>query len=83
MTTPTERTPFQEWHYTHGNNTQGIKWVDELVEAAWQASRKAALDSAAEVCETHAHGWEKNPGNNPHAGFIAASNCANDIRSMK
>lgn len=29
---------FNVWHYAHGNNTQGIKWVDDLLRACWKAA---------------------------------------------
>lgn len=49
---------------------------------ALAATRVAALEEAAKVCEAHAHGWQENPGQNPHAGYIATSNCAVDIRAL-
>ena len=49
----------------------------------WQAATAAALERAAEVCDVHAEGWEKNPGANPLAGHISASNCAEAIRALK
>lgn len=36
-------------------------------------------EACKQVCETHANGWKNNPGTNPNAGFIAATNCAYDI----
>ena len=63
---------------------------NETLRAGYAAARleieslKAAIlaerEACAKVCEAHAYGWEKNPGNNPIAGFISASNCAGDIR---
>ena len=53
------------------------RWVIEAMQEAVAAEREAC----AKVCEEHARGWEKNPGNNPMAGFIATSNCAGDIRA--
>ena len=49
-------------------------------EAGWRAAILAEREACAKICEAHADGWRKNPGNNPIAGFIAASNCAGDIR---
>lgn len=46
-----------------------------------EMARTEEREACARVCEAHAEGWEKNPGNNPSAGFIAASNCACDIRT--
>ena len=57
--------------------------VHLLLKAYGQQCREAALEQAAEVCDNHAFGWEKNPGNNPLAGFIAASNCAGAVRNLK
>ena len=56
--------------------------ADQMREYGRQC-REAALAQAAEVCDNHAFGWEKNPGNNPLAGFIAASNCAGAVRNLK
>lgn len=58
-------------------------WVPLFDEAAIKAATNAALERAAEVCDVHAEGWEKNPGANPLAGYIAASNCALAIRALK
>lgn len=44
MSIVNKKTPFEQWHYTHGENTQGIPWVDTLVKAAWDAGHKSALD---------------------------------------
>lgn len=52
----------------------------QLVGASFEAAILAEREACAKVCEAHADGWKKNPGNNPIAGFIAASNCAGDIR---
>jgi hypothetical protein len=46
-----------------------------------EMARAEEREACAKVCESHAYGWEKNPGNNPLSGFIAASNCASDIRT--
>ena len=49
--TPPQRKPlsdeqaeaaFKAWHYKHGNNTQGIKWVDDLLRSCWKAAIEAA-----------------------------------------
>lgn len=37
-------------------------------------------EACAKVADVHALGWQKNPGANPEAGFIASSNCAAAIR---
>lgn len=42
---------------------------------------KDAYEDAATMCEVHARGWENNPGRNPLAGFIAASNLSVAIRT--
>ena len=39
-----EREAFKVWHREHGENTQGILWVDKLLWKAWQA--RAALSAA-------------------------------------
>ena len=50
-------------------------------------SRFAALAAAkereacAQIADIHALGWQKSPGANPEAGFIASSNCATAIRA--
>ena len=51
-------------------------------------SRFAALvaakerEACAQIADIHALGWQKSPGANPEAGFIASSNCATAIRAM-
>ena len=50
-------------------------------------SRFAALAAAkereacAQIADIHALGWQKSPGANPEAGFVASSNCAAAIRA--
>ena len=50
-------------------------------------SRFAALvaakerEACAQIADIHALGWQKSPGANPEAGFIASSNCATAIRA--
>ena len=50
-------------------------------------SRFAALAAArereacAQIADIQALGWQKSPGANPEAGFIASSNCATAIRA--
>ena len=50
-------------------------------------SRFAALAAAkereacAQIADVQALGWQKCPGANPEAGFIASSNCATAIRA--
>ena len=50
-------------------------------------SRFAALAAAkereacAQIVDIQALGWQKSPGANPEAGFIASSNCATAIRA--
>jgi hypothetical protein len=41
----------------------------------------AEREACAKVCDVHTEGWQINPGQNPLAGFIAASNCATAIRA--
>ena len=56
------------------------------IGAAYYIAQRAyeyGLEQAAKVCDVHAEGWEKNPGQNPHAGVIASSNCAAFIRTLK
>ena len=64
--------------YTPGDGWSPLYGSDEV-----KAATDAALERAAEVCDVHAEGWEKNPGANPLAGYIAASNCAGAIRALK
>lgn len=51
-----------------------LERFDELVAAAER-------DACAQACDAMANGWEQNPGSNPLAGYIAASNCAEAIRA--
>ena len=50
-------------------------------------SRFAALvaarerEACAQIADIQALGWQKSPGANPEAGFIASSNCATAIRA--
>ena len=38
-------------------------------------------EACAQIADIHALGWQKSPGANPEAGFIASSNCATAIRA--
>ena len=77
-------------HYDLGVLIERQHAENETLRAGYAAARleieslKAAIlaerEACAKVCEAHAYGWEKNPGNSPIAGFISASNCAGDIR---
>ena len=60
-----------------------VHLITEQAWTVWKTSTAAALERAAEVCDVHAEGWEKNPGANPLAGHISASNCAEAIRALK
>jgi hypothetical protein len=40
-------------------------------------------EACAKVCDSHAEGWEGNPGRNPLAGYIASNNCAVAIRARR
>jgi len=73
-----ERKAFKAWHYTHGENTQGIGWVDKLLWSCWQA--RAAI------------GTEQQPYNaawwalavNAAASLEDAANClSRDIDAMR
>ena len=54
---------------------------------AGELERFAALvaakerEACAQIADIHALGWQKSPGANPEAGFIASSNCATAIRA--
>ena len=65
-----DKTPFEQWHYAHGENTQGIPWVDKLVKSAWDAG----LEEAAKLCESEYDKWD-----NDRPLRI----CATAIRSLK
>ncbi len=73
----TTREYFEEWCASMGFLPTHARYE------TWQAATAAALERAAEVCDVHAEGWEKNPGANPLAGHISASNCAEAIRALK
>lgn len=53
-----------------------------MFEAFFQASQRQAYERAAGICEAVADGWDKNPGRNPQAGYVASSNCATEIRAL-
>jgi hypothetical protein len=55
----------------------------QYLEAFATEVERRTLERAAVVFDLHAHGWEKNPGENPQAGFIASNNCAVAIRALK
>ena len=55
----------------------GIDEVRALIRLATAKEREAC----AQIADIHALGWQKNPGANPEAGFIASSNCATAIRA--
>ena len=38
-------------------------------------------EACAQIADIHALGWQKSPGANPEAGFIASINCATAIRA--
>ena len=38
-------------------------------------------EACAQIADIQALGWQKSPGANPEAGFIASSNCATAIRA--
>lgn len=57
-----------------GRAEDSIKKFAELVAAKER-------EACAKVADVHALGWQKNPGANPEAGFIASSNCAAAIRA--
>ena len=38
-------------------------------------------EACAQIVDIQALGWQKSPGANPEAGFIASSNCATAIRA--
>ena len=58
----------------------GMKKLERFYAIAYESGRQAEREECAKVCEIHADGWNKNPGNNPMAGYIATSNCADAIR---
>ena len=63
--------------YPQNTPYRAAQMVDASVVAA---AVDAERERCASVCDVHAAGWEANPGSNQNAGFIAASNCAYDIR---
>jgi hypothetical protein len=92
MSNDKSRDEFEAWHRANGNNTQGIKWVDDLLLAAWQASQEVALNEAAEACEELKSAYQNISestlltvsGKTVHQGmFGGAHNCAVAIRNLK
>jgi len=55
--------------------------IERLYAIAFEAGRQAEREECATLCDMHADGWEKNPGSNPMAGYVASSNCAFTIRA--
>lgn len=56
----------------------GLMGVFERFAALAAAKEREAC---AQIADIHALGWQKSPGANPEAGFIASSNCATAIRA--
>ena len=55
--------------------------IDNAI-AFFHAAQRQAYERAAGICEAVADGWDKNPGRNPQAGYVASSNCATEIRAL-
>ena len=56
----------------------------DMATASAQGFRDGAAkerEACAQIADIHALGWQKSPGANPEAGFIASSNCATAIRA--
>ena len=58
----------------------GFDCLAELEHFAAMVAAKER-DACAQIADIHALGWQKSPGANPEAGFIASSNCATAIRA--
>lgn len=59
----------------------GIEKLERFYAIAFEAGRQAEREECAAICDAFASGWEKSPGINPRAGFVASSNCAVAIRT--
>jgi hypothetical protein len=46
--TDKEREAFKAWHRQHGDNTQGIAWVNAMLWKAWQARASLSLPAAGQ-----------------------------------
>lgn len=64
---------FEEWFETTSGWTGHER---ELAEVAWLASRKAALEEAAKVCQSH------EPKDFTVAGIITRAQCADAILAL-
>jgi hypothetical protein len=54
----------------------------DILQARDEKVQRQAYERAAGICEAVADGWDKNPGRNPQAGYVASSNCATEIRAL-
>jgi len=70
---------FAEWENT--DSPEFLALIAEFYAIAFEAGRQAEREECATLCDMHADGWEKNPGSNPMAGYVASSNCAFTIRA--
>ena len=57
--------------------TDAVQAYADALAAARVAQER---ERCARVCSAIARGWKENPGDNPMAGHIAASNCEHEIR---
>ena len=67
----------------HGATHKQSLGVYQFFEYELQAFANSVIELCAERCDVMADGWEKNPGRNPMAGYIASSNCGAEIRGLK
>ena len=64
-------------HCTPGMYAHNMEIIHRFAALAAAKEREAC----AQIADIHALGWQKSPGANPEAGFIASSNCATAIRA--
>ena len=60
-----------EFHYT-----------EDQMRAYGAAEYKRAIEAAAALCDGQAHEWKENPFVTSCGGYVAASNCAFNIRKL-
>ena len=67
-------------HFGITVSTEDITKIAAAIQNAYATGKIDEREQCAQICELHADGWQKNPGQNLQAGYIASSNCAYAIR---